>query len=143
MAYECDGLARLTSNQLDGVRLPGGLLSIRSATKYGTVRQRWSGSFQERVTVGSNPARATRRSMMNDKNQFTIQLSNGKEQSFDSANQMTEWLDRQRGLRYSGKARTVGNGSKRSGGKQRPKERSPEENSLPLARYANRHSGEA
>lgn len=27
-ACECDGLARLTSNQLDGVRLPGGLLMI-------------------------------------------------------------------------------------------------------------------
>ena len=34
--------------------------------------------------------------------QFTIRLANGREETFDNASAMVEWMDRQRGLEYRG-----------------------------------------
>ena len=67
----------VTSNQLDGVRLPGGLLE----TTDGTVRKRHSGQAQTLVPVGSNPTRATW--SRNDESQQTIHDSTGQWQRRD------------------------------------------------------------
>ena len=70
--------------------------------------------------------------------QFAIRLANGSEETFDNASAMAEWMDRQRGLEYRGSRRRS---------KQRvhhqPKRKETNTNEAPLARYANRHSGEA
>lgn len=70
--------------------------------------------------------------------QFTIRLANGREETFDNASAMVEWMDRQRGLEYRGS---------RSQSKPRvrcqPRRKQTNTNEAPLARYANRHSGEA
>ena len=69
---------------------------------------------------------------------FTIRLANGKEETFDNAAAIADWLDRQRGLEYRGNRR-------RSKSDVRLEHRRSETNTneAPLARYANRHSGEA
>ena len=70
--------------------------------------------------------------------QFTIRLANGREETFDNASAMVEWMDRQRGLEYRGS---------RSRSKPRdrcqPRRKQTHTNEAPLARYANGHSGEA
>ena len=114
---------------------------------HGTVRQRLSGLFQTQVTVGSNPSRATqpsRDTAMNSNTQFSIQLANGKEQCFASAAEMNAWLTKQRGLRSPAqrreKAERQRHRGKTNGQENVVKEQSDER---PLARYANRYSGEA
>ncbi len=72
--------------------------------------------------------------------QFTIRLANGREAAFDNAAAMFEWMDRQRGLEYlSNRSRS------KAGSRTQPSRRRPQNttNEVPLARYANRHSGEA
>ena len=70
--------------------------------------------------------------------QFTIRLANGREKTFDNASAMVEWMNRQRGLEYRG-----------SRSRSKPDVRSQSRrmqantNEAPLARYANRQSGEA
>ena len=69
---------------------------------------------------------------------FTIQLANGREATFDDASAMVEWMDRQRGLEY------LGNRSRpRPDAPSQPRRKQNNTNEAPLARYANRHSGEA
>ena len=68
--------------------------------------------------------------------QFTIRLANGREETFDNASAMVEWMDRQRGLEYRGS-------QSRSKPHVRCQPRCKQTNEAPLARYANRHSGEA
>ena len=70
--------------------------------------------------------------------QFTIRLANEREETFDNASAMVEWMDRQRGLEYRGHRRH----SKPDVRRQRRREQT-NTNEAPLARYANRHSGEA
>ena len=73
-------------------------------------------------------------------NQFTIQLANGKEQSFASAAEMNAWLSEQRGLEYPKRKAKP----KRVATKRRvlKRENETKQGERPLARYANRHSGE-
>ena len=70
--------------------------------------------------------------------QFTIRLANGREETFDNASAMVEWMDRQRGPEYRGS---------RSRSKPRvrcqPRREQANTDEAPLARYANRYSGEA
>ena len=90
----------------------------------GTDAQRWS------VLLGVGTMKANK--------QFTIRLANGREETFDNASAMVEWMDRQRGLEYRGS---------RSRSKPRvrcqPRRKQTNINEALLARYANRHSGEA
>ncbi len=71
--------------------------------------------------------------------QFTIRLANGREEAFDNASAMVEWMDRQRGLEYRGTRNHL-----KADTPSQPRRRKQENtNEAPLARYANRHSGEA
>ncbi len=88
----------------------------------GTDAQRWS------VLLGVRTMKANK--------QFTIRLANGREETFENASAMVEWMDRQRGLEYRGNRR-------RSKADVRCQLRCKQINEAPLARYANRHSGEA
>lgn len=73
-------------------------------------------------------------------NTFTVQLANGKERTFGSAAEMTEWLERERGLDRPAR-RAPGRKTRQS---QTPRNTpSPTATQAPLARYANRNSGEA
>ncbi len=71
--------------------------------------------------------------------QFAIRLANGREEAFDNASAMVEWMDRQRGLEY----RANRSCSKADTQSQPPRRKQENTNEAPLARYANRHSGEA
>ena len=70
---------------------------------------------------------------MKAKKQFTMRLANGREETFDNASAMVEWMDRQREYRGS-----------RSRLTQRvhhqPRRMQSNTNEAPLARYANRHT---
>ena len=71
--------------------------------------------------------------------QFTIRLANGREETFEDASAMVEWMDRQRGLEFAGievaRRRTCIVGLHDV--------KQTNTNEAPLARYANRYSGEA
>ena len=71
--------------------------------------------------------------------QFTIRLANGREETFDNASAMVEWMDRQRGLEYRGKSKSF----EATMFAVSTTASKPTTNEAPLARYANRHSGEA
>ena len=71
--------------------------------------------------------------------QFEIRLANGREEAFDTASAMVEWMDRQRGLEYRGNRSRL----KASTRPQPRRRKQTNTNEAPLARYANRHSGEA
>ena len=70
--------------------------------------------------------------------QFTIRLANGREETFDNASAMVEWMDRQRGLEYRGSR-----SRSRPAIPRQSRRKQSNTNEAPLARYANRHSGEA
>ena len=70
--------------------------------------------------------------------QFTIRLANGREETFDNASAMVEWMDRQRGLEYRGSR-----GRSTSRVHHQPQRKQTNTNEAPLARYANRHSGKS
>ncbi len=70
--------------------------------------------------------------------QFTIRLANGREETFENASAMVEWMDRQRGLEYRGNRRRS-----KPDVRCQPRRKQTNNNEAPLARYANRHSGEA
>ena len=70
--------------------------------------------------------------------QFTIRLANGREETFEDASAMVEWMDRQRGLEYRGNRRRS-----KPDVRRQPRRKQTNTNEAPLARYANRHSGEA
>lgn len=70
--------------------------------------------------------------------QFTIRLANGREETFDNASAMVEWMDRQRGLDYR-----VSRSRSTPRIRCQPRRTQANTNEAPLARYANRHSGEA
>ena len=80
---------------------------------------------------------------MKAKYQFTMQLANGREQTFESAADMVAWMDRQRGLGYSGKRRRRKKPKRNRVAAKLAEKNSAQETSAPLARYANRNSGEA
>ena len=70
--------------------------------------------------------------------QLTIRLANGREKTFEDASAMVEWIDRQRGLEYRrNRSRS------RPDVRCQPRRKQTNNNEAPLARYANRHSGEA
>jgi hypothetical protein len=71
---------------------------------------------------------------------FTLRLANGKEQSFDSASAMAEWLGRHREPGYRRTARGPNRSDRRE---TRRRSRINTTSKAPLARYANRHSGGA
>lgn len=80
---------------------------------------------------------------MNGNNQFSVQLANGREQTFESAEQMVEWMERQRSPRFSaGRKRNASRRGRRSAERANPR-RPGSSGEPPLARYANRNSGEA
>ena len=68
--------------------------------------------------------------------QFTIRLANGREETFDNASAMVEWMDRQLGYRANRSC------SKADTQSQPPRRKQENTNEAPLARYANRHSGD-
>ena len=70
--------------------------------------------------------------------QFTIRLANGREETFEDASAMVEWMDRQRGLEYRGNRRRS-----KPDVRRQPRHRQTNSSEAPLARYANRHSDEA
>ncbi len=70
--------------------------------------------------------------------QFTIRLANGREETFENASAMVEWMDRQRGLEYRGNRRRS-----KADVRCQLRRKQTNNNETPLARYANRHSGEA
>ena len=112
----------------------------------GTVRKRKSGQAQTLVPVGSNPTRATHnlrkrplrsRQTMTNKT-FAVRLADGREQAFDSAAAMVEWLERQQCPRRRATKWTC---SKQTHGTLLGSDLT--KNGAPLAHYANRHSGGA
>ncbi len=76
--------------------------------------------------------------MMKANKQFTIRLANGREETFDNASAMVEWMDRQRGFEYRGNR-----SCSKSDARCPTPRRKQKQNEAPLARYANRYSGEA
>ena len=75
---------------------------------------------------------------MKTNKRFTIRLANGREETFDNPSAMVEWMERQRGLEYRGSpSRSTPRG------RGQPRRKQTDTNEAPLARYANRHSGEA
>lgn len=79
---------------------------------------------------------------MKAKNQFTMQLANGQEQTFESAADMVAWMDRQRGLQYPGRRNRRKPAPQRKATKL-VKQTATNNSTAPLARYANRNSDEA
>ena len=75
---------------------------------------------------------------MNANRQFTIRLANGREETLDSASAMVEWFDRQHRLEYRGNRRRS-----KADVRCQLRRKQTNNNEAPLARYANRHSGEA
>ena len=76
---------------------------------------------------------------MNTK-QFTLRLANGREETFANASAMVEWMDRHRGMEYRGKQIRFKRPVRE---KMTQRRQVNTTNEAPLARYANRHSGEA
>ena len=62
----------------------------------------------------------------------------GKEETFENASAMVEWMDRQRRLEYRGNRRRS-----KADVRCQLRRKQTNNNEAPLARYANRHSGEA
>ena len=79
---------------------------------------------------------------MNGNNQFSVQLANGREQTFESAEKMVEWMERQRSPRLSAnRNRNASRRGRRLAEKANPR-KPVSSGEPPLARYANRNSGE-
>ena len=76
---------------------------------------------------------------MSNENTFSIELANGKTMKFERAADMVAWLDQQRGLEYRPRRSSP---SKRQRRSKRNPNRATIDNKRPLARYANRNSGE-
>ncbi len=130
------GCGPVTSTHGYRVRLLSGLLNNR---RHGTQMAERRSSNLRACGFESHPCYSGDRTMKNDR-QFTIRLANGKEHSCNEASAMVEWLDRQRGLEYHRKRCRP-----KTSHRDRCPQRTPESSTIeaPLARYANRHSGEA
>lgn len=79
---------------------------------------------------------------MKTEKKFTIRLANSRERAFDEASAMAEWMNSQRGLEYRG-GRRRSQTRLQSQPRRRKKQKQNTYSETPLARYANRHSGEA
>ena len=113
-----------------------GLMLVRYANGY-------SDQAQTLVNGGSNPSRTTdyvRKKHMKNHARFSVRLANGKEQTFETAAAMAAWVALQR--QYDAPRRRSRFAWRKR--KQAPLRRIQSTDSQPpLARYANRNSGEA
>ena len=165
MSLECDGFARDPAKVEDQVRLLAWTLPEQPFSTLWPASVMDSTTDFESVRRGSTPWRAAQQQTaryangiaaklkpwclwvrlppvllgvrtMKANKQFTIRLANGREETFDNASAMVEWMDRQRGLDYRGSRST-------QRVHHQPRREHTNTNEAPLARYANRQSGEA